>query len=248
MNRRRVSRRSLLRTWWPAALLAGFAAPMFWQPAATALESAVQEATGGHEVFHFFAPFTDPRFTPIEQVSLLLVLGIAVASLVYAWALNRQVNRAPLGTPKMQEVAAAIREGTNSYLAAQFRRIAPLIALITVLLAITYTGSEPAFRWGRAGAFLVGALFSWTVGFVGMRLATTGNLRVAAAAVSSYGDAMQLGYRTGTVTGMLTDGLGLLGGTVIFLIYGVAALRGSSSGMSFSSLPTRSAPTSAALV
>src|SRR5512146_636267 len=53
-----------------------------------------------------------------------------------------------------------------------------------------------------------------------MRLATTGNLRVAAAARNSYGEAMQLGYRTGTITGMLTDGLGLLGGTVIFLIFG----------------------------
>src|SRR5512146_1627164 len=56
-----------------------------------------------------------------------------------------------------------------------------------------------------------------------MRLATTGNLRVAAAARHSYGEAMQLGYRTGTITGMLTDGLGLLGGTTIFLLYGVHA-------------------------
>ena len=76
------------------------------------------------------------------------------------------------------------------------------------------------YAWGRAGAFLVGSLFSWTVGFVGMRLATSGNLRVAAAAKRSYGEAMQLGYRTGTITGMLTDGLGLLGGTCIFLLYG----------------------------
>ena len=56
-----------------------------------------------------------------------------------------------------------------------------------------------------------------------MRLATTGNLRVAAAAKHSYGEAMQLGYRTGTITGMLTDGLGLLGGTCIFLVYGEQA-------------------------
>ena len=56
-----------------------------------------------------------------------------------------------------------------------------------------------------------------------MRMATTGNLRVAAAAKRSYGEAMQLGYRTGTITGMLTDGLGLLGGTCIFLIYGEQA-------------------------
>ena len=72
-------------------------------------------------------------------------------------------------------------------------------------------------------AFLVGSVFSWLVGFVGMRLATNGNLRVAAAARNSYGEAMQLGYRTGTITGMLTDGLGLLGGTCIFLIYGEQA-------------------------
>ena len=142
MSRIRVSIPSRLRTWWPVALLAGFAAPMFWQPAATALESAVQHAEGAPEVFHFFAPFSDPRFTAIEQVSLLLVLGVAVASLIYAYGLYRQVNRAPQGTPKMQEVAAAIREGANSYLAAQFRRIAPLIALITILLAVTYTGHE----------------------------------------------------------------------------------------------------------
>jgi K(+)-stimulated pyrophosphate-energized sodium pump len=53
-----------------------------------------------------------------------------------------------------------------------------------------------------------------------MRLATVGNLRVAAAAQESFGKALQLGYRTGTITGMLTDGLGLLGGSIIFLIYG----------------------------
>jgi K(+)-stimulated pyrophosphate-energized sodium pump len=83
--------------------------------------------------------------------------------------------------------------------------------------------TQPGLAAGRALAFLGGSLFSWCVGFVGMRLATTGNLRVAAAARRSYGEAMQLGYRTGTITGMLTDGLGLLGGTLIFLIYGTKA-------------------------
>ena len=73
---------------------------------------------------------------------------------------------------------------------------------------------------GRAIAFLIGSTFSATVGFVGMRLATVGNLRVAAAAQTSFGNALQLGYRTGTITGMLTDGLGLLGGSIIFLVYG----------------------------
>ena len=181
--------------------------------------SAGTEAAG----FRPFALFSDPRYTPLEIGALLAVLGVAVAGLLYALMLARQVLAADTGTPKMQEVAAAVREGSNAYLAAQFRRIGPLIVVLTLLLFFTYTGSESAYRWGRAGAFLVGALFSWAVGFVGMRLATSGNLRVAAAARSSYGEAMQLGYRTGTVTGMLTDGLGLLGGTTIFLIFGEKA-------------------------
>jgi K(+)-stimulated pyrophosphate-energized sodium pump len=207
----------------PAIVATAAAVVLFFEPVRARVASAVQEATHAPESFVFFSPFSDPSFSAIELGALLAVLGTAIASLVYAWGLARQVERAGQGTARMQDVAAAVREGANSYLAAQFRRIAPLIVLITILLAITYTGAESAFRWGRAGAFLVGALFSWTVGFVGMRLATKGNLRVAAAAVSSYGEAMQLGYRTGTVTGMLTDGLGLLGGTVIFLIYGVHA-------------------------
>jgi K(+)-stimulated pyrophosphate-energized sodium pump len=173
--------------------------------------------------FRAFAPFHDPSFSTLELGALLAVLGVALGGLLYAVILARQVIAADQGTARMQEIAAAVREGSNAYLTAQIRRIGPLIVLITALLAVTYTGAEPAFRWGRAGAFLVGALFSWSVGFIGMRLATTGNLRVAAAATRSYGDALTLGYRTGTVTGMLTDGLGLLGGTVIFLIYGLHA-------------------------
>ncbi|CAG0927218.1 K(+)-insensitive pyrophosphate-energized proton pump [Planctomycetaceae bacterium] len=185
------------------------------------LLSPVLFGSAGPEGAHFkpFALFSDPRYSPMEIWALMAVLAVAVAGLLYALFLARQVLAADTGTPKMQEVAAAVREGSNAYLAAQFKRIGPLIVVLTILLFFTYTGSESAFRWGRAGAFLVGALFSSTVGFVGMRLATAGNLRVAAAARSSYGEAMQLGYRTGTVTGMLTDGLGLLGGTVIFLIF-----------------------------
>jgi K(+)-stimulated pyrophosphate-energized sodium pump len=187
-----------------------------------AQEAAVPESTTEHP-FKFFAVFIDPTYSRVEVVSLVAVLAIAMTGLLYALMLMRQVKRADQGTLRMREIAAAVSEGANAYLAAQFRKIGPLILLITVLLAVTYTGQENAFRYGRAGAFFVGALFSWCVGFVGMRLATTGNLRVAAAARRSYGEALQIGYRTGTITGMLTDGLGLLGGTTIFLIYGVNA-------------------------
>jgi K(+)-stimulated pyrophosphate-energized sodium pump len=183
-----------------------------------------QAQTPGDTAFRFFAPFSEGSdFIMMEKVCLIAVLVVAVAGLLYALMLMRQVVSADQGTPKMKAIAEAIREGANAYLKAQFHKIGPLIILITVLLALTYTGSQQAFRYGRAISFLIGASFSFIVGFVGMRLATLGNLRVAAAARHSYGEAMQLGYRTGTITGMLTDGLGLLGGTLIFLVYGVNA-------------------------
>ncbi|MGD0338225.1 MAG: sodium-translocating pyrophosphatase [Bacteroidota bacterium] len=200
-----------------------FAALYIWNPSFGQIQQAASQSSGEETHFVPFSLFTDPNFLTLEKASLLTVLGIAIAGLLYALLLVKQVFRADQGTKKMQEIAAAVREGANAYLGAQFKRIGPLIIILTILLYLTYTGAIDAFRWGRAGAFLVGALFSWTVGFVGMRLATAGNLRVASAARSSYGEAMQLGYRTGTITGMLTDGLGLLGGTTIFLIFGARA-------------------------
>jgi K(+)-stimulated pyrophosphate-energized sodium pump len=79
---------------------------------------------------------------------------------------------------------------------------------------------------GRAGAFLMGALFSGAVAYIGMNMAVQGNVRVAAAAVDpkrGYAAALRIAYRSGTITGMLTDGLGLFGGTVIFVIFGIAS-------------------------
>ena len=190
-----------------------------WSAEPTATAPAVASA---HHEFQWFSPLTSSTFDWLERISLVVVLLIAVAGLVYAAMLVKQVKEADQGTAKMQEIAAAVREGANAYLKAQFMKIGPLIIVITIALYFTKY-HEPVFAYGRAVAFLFGSLFSLCVGFVGMRLATQGNLRVAAAAKRSYGEAMQLGYRTGTITGMLTDGLGLLGGTCIFLIYGEQA-------------------------
>jgi K(+)-stimulated pyrophosphate-energized sodium pump len=218
-----------LQTAWLAILCIGFLVAAGWLIAAEPTTSTAASATApaavaaeGH-VIRLFEPLLNSEKFPLgERVSLIGVLLVAIAGLVYAGMLVKQVIAADKGTKKMQEIALAVREGADAYLWAQFKKIGLLIVLITVALYFTKY-QEPAFAWGRAGAFLVGSLFSWTVGFVGMKLATIGNLRVAAAAKRSYGEAMQLGYRTGTVTGMLTDGLGLLGGTCIFMIYGEQA-------------------------
>jgi K(+)-stimulated pyrophosphate-energized sodium pump len=206
------------------AMSVAFLGAYFWLPAfASEAGTAAPAAHGGGANFKFFEPLLNhEKFNILERSGLIAVLIIAIIGLLYALMLRKQVLAAPQGTKKMQDIADAVREGANAYLGAQFRKIGPLIVIITVALWFTKY-QDPVFAWGRAGAFLVGALFSWSVGFVGMRLATAGNLRVATAARNSYGEAMQLGYRTGTVAGMLTDGLGLLGGTCIFLIYGEQA-------------------------
>lgn len=169
-----------------------------------------------------------------EKLGLLGCLALAVTGLGYAAWLMKQVYAASTGTPAMQAVARAVREGANAYLRRQFAVVGVLIVVLTgVIIASKWpwelepgqhtAGELQVIALGRGLAFLMGALFSAAVGFTGMRLATAGNVRVAAAAKVNFGDAMRLAYRTGTITGMFTCGLGLLGGTVILLVFGELA-------------------------
>ncbi len=176
-----------------------------------------------------------------EIVSLWVVLGIAVLGLLYALLLRRQVLKFDTGTSQMKLVWDAIREGADAYLGRQLKTIVPLIVILTVVLffsvylvqpseaaAARFAGATDAqirFYVGiaRAVAFVMGAVFSLLVGQFGMRMAVQGNVRVASAARTSFADALKIAYRSGTITGMLTDGLGLLGGTAIFLYMGMDA-------------------------
>ena len=135
----------------------------------------------------------------------------------------------------LQEIAKAVREGANAYLSRQFKVIIWLILILAVVLTVTKwpwhepdNNTEKQIAIGRGIAFLMGSIFSAMVGYFGMSMATIGNLKVATAArarENGFGMALQIGYRSGTVTGMLTDGLGLLGGTLIFLYYGEKAFE-----------------------
>jgi len=163
-----------------------------------------------------------------EKSALIAVLIVAVLGLIYAAFLTRQILREPEGTDKMKHIANAIRNGGNAYLKRQFRTILLLIVVLAVFVFATgwFASSTSVYgnpNWviglSRAGGFLLGALFSALVGYIGMNMAMRGNIRVAQAARSSFTQALKIAYRTGTITGMLTDGLGLLGGTAIFLIF-----------------------------
>ena len=179
--------------------------------------------------------------TVFETIALWSVMGIATLGLAYALFLRMQIMREEKGTNVMVEVWGAIKQGAEAYLTRQLRTILPLIILLTVALFfsvyIVPPSAEALERFpnlspdrvkviiglGRAGAFILGALFSLMVGQFGMRMAVQGNVRVAAAARTSFDKALKIAYRAGTITGMLTDGLGLLGGTAIFMIFQKAA-------------------------
>ncbi|MGH2739225.1 MAG: sodium-translocating pyrophosphatase [Actinomycetota bacterium] len=165
-------------------------------------------------------------FRAFEDTALLAILAISLLALVVAYALGRQVLAAPEGTATMKRIARAIQEGSRAYLNRQFRTVALFMGVITVALyfilpvAEQASHSEVSLRLGRSIAFILGAAFSATTGFAGMWLAVRGNVRVAnAARTSGLRRALTIAFRTGGVAGMFTVGLGLLGATVILLIY-----------------------------
>jgi len=179
--------------------------------------------------------------TLFETVAIWGVLVVALLGLVYALFLRRQILQEDKGTPEMVNVWEAIREGADAYLNRQLRTILPFIAILTIALFLSVYIVEPSAEamerfeqysagtirlivgLGRAVAFIMGAGFSLMVGQIGMRMAVQGNVRVANAARTSFSDSLRIAYRAGTITGMLTDGLGLFGGTVIFMIFAKAA-------------------------
>ncbi|HBE80734.1 MAG TPA: sodium-translocating pyrophosphatase, partial [Firmicutes bacterium] len=114
--------------------------------------------------------------------------------------------------------------GADAYLGRQLKTILPLIIVLAAVLFLSvyvappsaeaaerFPGATPAqlklyIGIGRMIAFIMGAFFSLIVGQFGMRMAVQGNVRVSAAARHSFSEALKIAYRSGTITGMLTDG------------------------------------------
>src|SRR5947199_6619087 len=165
-------------------------------------------------------------FNDFANASLWIILVSAVAALVFAAYLRREVLAAPEGTEKMKSIARAIQEGSRAYLSRQFRTVAMFMVLITIglyfVLPVPKDTDHAAsvIRLGRSIAFILGASFSAITGFAGMWLAVRGNVRVAnAARESGLRKALRIAFRTGGVAGMFTVGLGLLGATVILILF-----------------------------
>lgn len=174
--------------------------------------------------------------TQENRVIVGVVAAVALAALLVARLLVRQVLAAGEGTESMRKIAAAVQEGANAYLARQLRTIG-VFAVVVFFLLFLLPADDWSQRAGRSLFFLVGALFSATTGYLGMRLAVRANVRVAAAAreaTPAPGDpprdltdvahrAMKIAFRTGGVVGMCTVGLGLLGASCVVLVYAADA-------------------------
>ncbi|MGS0686478.1 sodium-translocating pyrophosphatase [Nakamurella sp. GG22] len=162
--------------------------------------------------------------TGSDQAIVIGVAVVALVALVIAFVLRAGVLAAGKGTPKMQEISAAVQEGAAAYLGRQFRTLGIFVVIVFVLLFLLPANSTGE-RIGRSIFFLLGALFSASIGYFGMWLATRANVRVAAAANGDGGreKAMQVAFRTGGAVGMATTGLGLLGASTVVLVYAADA-------------------------
>ncbi len=165
-----------------------------------------------------------------EWFWLLFCAVVAVIALIVGWAMMRQVLAKDAGTEKMNEIAGAVQEGAMAYIKRQFRTI--LVIVVPLAVVVFVTSAEVISPSSGAGlsrvesglwrtlAFLLGASFSGFIGYLGMWLATRANVRTAAAAQRGSMDAaMQVAFRSGGTIGLFTAGLGLLGATLIVMVF-----------------------------
>ena len=147
----------------------------------------------------------------------IIVMFAVVLALAYAAINFYLVKRLKEGNARMQEIAAAIREGANAFLLYEYRIVAIIAAAVAVLLALF-------IAWEAGVAFLLGALMSSAAGYVGMKIATYSNVRVTHTAdeTRDVGRTLKVAFRGGSVMGLCVAGFALLGALIVYLCFGWA--------------------------
>jgi K(+)-stimulated pyrophosphate-energized sodium pump len=143
------------------------------------------------------------------MTTLWLIVLCGVLALAYAIWATFSVLQADPGSTKMQEIAAAVREGAQAYLRRQYTTIA-IVGVVIFLIVGYFLG------WLVGVGFAVGAILSGAAGFIGMNVSVRANVRTAQAAIGSLASGLEIAFRAGAITGLLVAGLALLGVTLYF--------------------------------
>ncbi|MDY6796448.1 MAG: sodium-translocating pyrophosphatase [Actinomycetota bacterium] len=157
----------------------------------------------------------------------LATAGAALLSLIMALAYSRLVEKEPAGDEKMQEIAGGIREGAMAFIKREYRVLAIFVAVVFAIIAgflwfkpVGVEGAESTYIGiYTALAYLFGAACSMTAGFVGMNIATKANVRTTHGAERGTEDALLIAFRGGSVMGLTVAGLGLLGLSLVYLLF-----------------------------
>ena len=152
---------------------------------------------------------------------LAYVFGISILALIFAAYMAWDVLRRDQGTPKMQEISNAIREGANAFLKRQYRTIGILAVVVAILIFAIYAYLG---KWEYASktaiGFIIGAFCSALAGIIGMMISVRANIRTAAAARISTAEALKVAMRAGAVSGVIVVALSLIGVAGLFYLFG----------------------------
>jgi len=152
---------------------------------------------------------------------LVLTISASLASLVAALIFSFLIKKKEEGTDKMKEIAHSIYEGAMAFLKREYKVISIFIVVLAVILFLFLDNKDTSAHEGllTAISFIYGALSSLLAGYFGMKIATRANVRTANSARNSLAEALTVAFRSGAVMGLTVVGLGLLGISILFLVF-----------------------------
>jgi len=141
----------------------------------------------------------------MSDLSLWLPIVAGFIAIAYGVITTQRLMALPTGSARMQEIAKAIQEGANAYLNRQYRTIAMIGVVVTIVLAIFFK------NWQAPLGFVLGAVLSGAAGFIGMKISVQANVRTTEASSKGLGQGLSVAFQSGAVTGMLVVGLAIIG-------------------------------------